>query len=106
MFIAFSHELHEDVGPHIDRLYMDGKGRIHVVEIDLDGPIISLVYDPELHRVLWTDPAKGQISSVAVDGKSATCQIINFFHIGFQENDVFLHIYFIIFYIPNFCIMM
>jgi hypothetical protein len=72
MFVAFSHKLFENVGPHIDRLYMDGRGRLHVIEIDLEGPVISLFYDPELHRVLWTDPMKGEISSVAVDGKNVT----------------------------------
>lgn len=79
MFIAFSHALFEDFSPHIDRLNMDGGNRLHVIEINVKGPVLSLFYDPELHRILWTDPIKEEISSVAVDGKNATHQISHLF---------------------------
>jgi hypothetical protein len=72
MFIAFTHQFFEDSGPHIDRLNMAGGDRVHIIETNFQGPLTSLFYDPELHRILFTDPTKGEISSVAVDGKNAT----------------------------------
>ncbi|PSN38293.1 hypothetical protein C0J52_19350 [Blattella germanica] len=69
MFIAMSRHLtSSENGPHIDRMTMDGREHFHIVESGLDGPIISLHYDKELHRVFWTDPNEGQIGSAAANG--------------------------------------
>nr|BAC02725.2 vitellogenin receptor [Periplaneta americana] len=68
MFVAFSRHVIGD-GPHIDRMNMDGRGaHTHVIETSLDGPIISLFYDSDLHRVFWTDPNNEEIGSAAADG--------------------------------------
>jgi hypothetical protein len=92
MFIAFSRHLFKSVGPHIDRLNMDGKGkRIHVVETGLAGPDVSVFYDQELHRVFWTDPQNEEISSASVDGKHNGPKNIYILEIYVLANTVILH---------------
>lgn len=65
MFVAF--EKKQQMSVHIDRLYMDGTKRTHVIEEGLLGPV-SLMYDQELHRVFWADASTGNIESTSTDG--------------------------------------
>lgn len=65
MFVAF--EKKQEMGVHIDRFYMDGTKRTHVIEQGLLGPI-SMMYDYELHRIFWADASTGNIESTSIDG--------------------------------------
>lgn len=53
---------------HIDKLNMDGTGRIHLVEHSLVGPI-SLHYNQDVNRIFWADGKSKKIESVNVHGK-------------------------------------
>ncbi|KAJ8941717.1 hypothetical protein NQ318_023313 [Aromia moschata] len=66
MFIAFTR--YGSGSPHIDRFYMDGTGRTHLIENRLVGPV-SLTYDEDLQRVFFADTGTGFIGSINVAGE-------------------------------------
>lgn len=53
---------------HIDRLNMDGSGRIHLAEHQLQLPIV-LHYSSELGRIFWADGRGMKIESVDIHGE-------------------------------------
>nr|QDP42286.1 Vitellogenin Receptor [Agasicles hygrophila] len=65
MFVAFGEDIRGT--SHIDRFFMDGSGRTHIIENNLVGPI-SLTYDHDLHRIFFADATTGIIESTSVDG--------------------------------------
>ena len=65
LFVAFYGE-----NLHIDRFPMNGVvgDRTHFVETNLFGPHFSMMYDPELHRLFWSDSGTRVIESSSMDG--------------------------------------
>ncbi|CAG9839329.1 unnamed protein product [Diabrotica balteata] len=65
MFISFKQGITGN--SHIDRLFMDGTGRTHVIESGLVGPV-HVVYDHSLYRIFFADLSTGVIESTSVTG--------------------------------------
>lgn len=65
MFVAF--EMRSKQASHIDRLSMDGKFRVHIVERSLMGPLY-LTYDSSVSRILFSDVSTGNIEYTSVEG--------------------------------------
>ncbi|XP_022903502.2 vitellogenin receptor [Onthophagus taurus] len=66
IFVAFKKDWNKY---HIDRFRVDGTSRIHIAEENIKGTI-SLYYDQDFHRILWTDFTRGTIDSIGVDGEN------------------------------------
>lgn len=67
MYTAFVGGLN-NAGPHIDAILMDGSDIVHISEKGLEGPVVSLWYDYDLHRIFWSDSGSREIRSIAADG--------------------------------------
>ncbi|XP_060527930.1 putative vitellogenin receptor [Cylas formicarius] len=65
MFVAIGNKL--DRFAHIDRMFMDGTGRTHIVEKNLIGPI-SLHFDSKVERIFFADAGSGDIESTSIEG--------------------------------------
>ncbi|XP_030759399.1 putative vitellogenin receptor [Sitophilus oryzae] len=66
MFVALAEK--SGMSGHVDRMFMDGSGRTHIIETDL-GSKISLHYDQKYHRLFLVDAFNGVIKHVSVDGE-------------------------------------
>uniref|UniRef100_A0A1B6E2K9 EGF-like domain-containing protein n=1 Tax=Clastoptera arizonana TaxID=38151 RepID=A0A1B6E2K9_9HEMI len=64
MFIALSGPR----GTHIDRFYMNGHNRVHLVDSDLIGPAINLAYNKYADKLFWVDSGSGLIERGDIDG--------------------------------------
>lgn len=66
MFVSFYDQKKEQ--SHIDRMSMDGTGRTHITEHDLNGPV-KLHFDSHFHRLFFADAGTGVIEHINIDGK-------------------------------------
>ncbi|ENN78282.1 hypothetical protein YQE_05433, partial [Dendroctonus ponderosae] len=64
MFVSFYDQRKEQ--SHIDRMSMDGTGRTHITEQDLNGPV-KLHFDSHFNRLFFADAGTGVIEHINID---------------------------------------